>query len=129
MIIFISHWFIIIIVFHRNYFTNEKITGGREVEVDISIDNIPVFVKAGAIVPTVQVMNYIDEIPDAPYKVKVFTGANGEFMLYDDSGCDYGYEKGEYSIIKISYNDATGEIQTEQTGKDCYAHRLEFEFI
>ena len=112
-----------------DYFTNEKFTGGQEIEVKTDINNIPVFVKAGAIVPTVQVMNYIDEIPDAPYKVKVFTGADGEFMLYDDSGCDYGYKKGEYSRIRISYDDTSGEIQTEQTGKDCYAHRLEFEFV
>ncbi len=112
-----------------NYFTNEKLTGGQEIEVDVDINYIPVFVKAGAIVPTVQVMNYIDEIPDAPYKVKVFKGADGEFMLYDDSGCDYGYEKGEYSRIKITYDDATGEIHTKQTGKDCFAHRLELEFI
>ena len=112
-----------------DYFTNEKFIGGKEFEVDITINHIPVFVKAGAIVPTVEVMNYIDEIPDASYKIKVFTGADGEFMLYDDSGCDYEYKNGEFSRIKISYDNATGKIHSEQTGKDLFAHKLEFEFI
>ena len=112
-----------------NYFTNEKFVGGKEIETDITINEIPVFVKAGAILPTVQVMNYIDEIPDAPYTVKVFTGADGEFMLYDDSGCDYEYEKGEYSRIRISYDDTTSKIHTTQSGKDEFAHKLNFELV
>lgn len=107
-----------------DYFTNEKLIGGREFEIDVTIDNIPVFVKAGAIIPTVEVMNYIDEKPDAPYTIKVFTGADGEFMLYDDSGNDYGYETGEYSRIKITYDNSTGQIHTEQKGKDEFAHNL-----
>lgn len=112
-----------------DYFTNEKFIGGQEINVDVTINNIPVFVKAGAIIPTVEVMNYIDEKTDVPYSIKVFKGANGEFMLYDDSGVDYGYENGEYSRIKIIYNEATGEIQCEQTAKDSFAHKLEFRFI
>lgn len=97
--------------------------------VDITINNIPVFVKAGAIVPTVEVMNYIDEKPDGPYIIKVFTGADGEFMLYDDSGCDYEYENGEYSRIKITYDNTIGKIHTRQLGKDDFAHKFDFEFI
>ena len=112
-----------------DYFTNEKFIGGKDIEVDVAMDTIPVFVKAGSIVPTVQVMNYIDEIPDAPYTVKVFTGEDGEFMLYDDSGCDYGYEKGEYSRIRIAYDDTAGEISYQQTGEERFSHRLEFELI
>ncbi len=112
-----------------DYFTNEKFIGGKEIEIDITINNIPVFVKAGAIVPTVEVMNYTDENLDAPYTIKVFTGADGGFMLYDDSGCDYEYEKGEYSRIKITYKNTTGEIHTEQMGKDKFAHGLNFELI
>lgn len=112
-----------------DYFTNEKLIGGKDYEVDITINNIPVFVKAGSIIPTVQVMNYIDEIPDAPYRVKVFTGTDGELMLYDDSGCDYGYEKGEYSRIRITYDDTSGEIHCKQTGKECFEHKIEFELI
>lgn len=112
-----------------DYFTNEKYMGGQEIEVELTMDRIPVFVKAGAIIPTVKVMNYIDEIPDEPYIIKIYTGADGEIMLYDDSGYNYDYEKGEYSRIKITYDNSTGKVQTEQTGKDNFAHKLNFEFI
>lgn len=112
-----------------DYFTDKRYIGGQSIEADITISHIPVFVKAGAIIPSVQVMNYIDEKPDAPYTVRVFTGADGEFMLYDDSGCDYEYEKGEYSRIRITYNNATGKIRTEQTGRDKFAHTLFFELV
>jgi alpha-D-xyloside xylohydrolase len=75
---------------------------------------IPVFVKAGAIVPTVPVQQYVDQHPDAPVTLKVYTGANGEFSLYEDDGVSNGYTRGEYSRIPLRYDDKTGVVTIGQ---------------
>ena len=67
---------------------------------------MPLFVRAGSIVPTGPVLQYVDEKPDAPLTVVVYTGADGKFSLYEDDGRSYGYERGEFSRIPLSWNEA-----------------------
>jgi alpha-D-xyloside xylohydrolase len=75
---------------------------------------MPLFVRAGSIVPTTTVQQYVDERPDAPLTVVVYTGADGQFSLYEDQGKDYGYEKGEYSRIPLSWDQAKGVLSIGQ---------------
>jgi alpha-D-xyloside xylohydrolase len=72
---------------------------------------MPLFVRAGAIVPRTQVQQYVDENPDAPLLIEIYTGADGAFSLYEDNGRNYGYERGEFSRIPLAWNDTTGELQ------------------
>jgi alpha-D-xyloside xylohydrolase len=67
-------------------------------------------VKAGAIVPTAPVSQYVDEHPDAPITLQVFTGADGQFSLYEDDGVSLGYTRGESSRIPLRYDDKTGTV-------------------
>ncbi len=89
-----------------DYWTGERHVGGRSVTVDTPIDRMPLFVRAGSILPTSPVMQYVDEIPDAPYTVTVYPGANADFTLYEDSGDGYAYEEGEYAEVKLHWDDA-----------------------
>jgi len=88
--------------------------GGSTITAAAPAARIPVFVKAGAIVPTVPVQKYVDEHPDAPVTLKVYTGANGEFSLYEDDGVSNGYTRGEYSRIPLRYDDQTGTVTIGQ---------------
>ena len=71
---------------------------------------MPLFVRAGSIVPRTVVQQYVDERPDAPLTIEVYTGADGQFSLYEDSGRSYGYERGESARIPLAWNEAKGEL-------------------
>lgn len=91
-----------------DFYTGQLHRGGQSVKVDAPETRIPVLVKAGAIVPFGPVTQYVDEKPDAPLTLNVYTGADGQFTLYEDDGVSNGYLRGEASRIPFSYNQKTG---------------------
>ena len=93
-----------------NFYSGEKLTGGKSVDVAAPATQIPLFVKAGSVLPTGPVTQYVDEKPDAPLTFNVYTGADGTFSLYEDDGVTNGYVKGAFSRIPLSYSDKTGEL-------------------
>ncbi|MBQ7318986.1 MAG: DUF5110 domain-containing protein [Clostridia bacterium] len=94
-----------------DFWTGERHRGGQEITVPTPIDSMPLFVRAGSIIPTAPVMQYADEIPDAPYTLTVYPGADAHFTLYEDSGDGYAYEKGEYAEVDVTWNDATATLK------------------
>ncbi len=84
--------------------------GGSTVKVKAPLARMPVMIKAGAIVPMGPVMQYVDEKPDAPITLNVYTGANGSFSLYEDDGVTNAYTRGEFSRIPLAYDDKTGTV-------------------
>jgi alpha-D-xyloside xylohydrolase len=68
------------------------------------MSHIPVFVRAGSIVPIGPVKPYADAPSDEPIELRVYPGADGTFVLYDDAGEGFGYEKGEYSLVKLAWS-------------------------
>lgn len=97
-----------------NFDTGKREQGGRTITADAPLARMPVFVRAGAIIPRTVVQQYVDQQPDAPLTIEVYTGADGTFSLYEDAGRDYGYERGEFSRIPLQWNDKTGELQLGQ---------------
>lgn len=93
-----------------NFYTGEKLQGGQTINADAPLARMPLFVKAGSIVPTGPAIQYTDEGLNAPLLITVYTGANGEFDIYEDDGRSTKYEQGEWSRIPVSYNDATGTL-------------------
>ena len=93
-----------------NAYTGEKISGGAAETIDAPLAQIPLFVRSGAIVPMGPVTQYVDEHPDAPLTLTVYTGANGMFSLYEDDGVSTGYEKGQFSRIPLSYDEKSGVL-------------------
>lgn len=85
-----------------------RYAGGQTIDAAAPLERMPLFVRAGSIVPTTTVQQYVDETPDAPLTLVVYTGADGQFSLYEDDGKGYGYEKGEFSRIPLQWSEAKG---------------------
>lgn len=81
--------------------------GGQTIQRLCPIDIMPVFVKAGTILPFGPEVQYSAEKPWDDLEIRVYSGANGEFAFYEDEGDNYNYEKGQFSLIGFSWDDAT----------------------
>jgi len=90
--------------------TGRRFEGGQTITADAPLQRMPLFVRAGSIVPRTVVQQYVDERPDAPLTIEVYTGADGSFSLYDDNGRNYGYERGESARIPLAWSEAKGEL-------------------
>lgn len=105
----------------HDFWTGERYTGGREVIVDAPLERIPLFVRAGAIIPMAEGLQYADQKPDGPLQLHVWRGANGTFDLYDDAGDGYGYERGEYTLTRLRWDDGAGTL-TPPEGFEVHIH-------
>jgi alpha-D-xyloside xylohydrolase len=92
-----------------NYWTNERLHGGQMIQVSAPIDTLPLFVRAGSIVPLGTAIESASQV-QAIAKVRVYPGASGDFTLYQDDGKTYAYEKGESSITHLHWDDATQKL-------------------
>jgi alpha-D-xyloside xylohydrolase len=92
-----------------DYWTGKAVAAG-EVKASAEFDEIPVFVRAGSIVPYAPAMQYVGEKASDPTTVWVYAGANGSFDLYEDQGTTFDYEKGAFAEIPMRWNDATGTL-------------------
>jgi alpha-D-xyloside xylohydrolase len=95
-----------------NYWTNERVKGGQTVDVSAPIDTLPLFVRAGSIVPMGSEIESTDD-KQSIASVRVYPGANGSFTLFADDGKTYAYEKGGGSITTLKWDDATRKLTHE----------------
>jgi len=103
------------------FWTEEKYKGGQDVTIETKFDEVPMFVRAGSIIPMAPVMMYAEESKWDNLDIVVYPGADGEFVLYEDEGDSYNYEKGAYSTITFKWNDrqkklTVGAVQGEFPG-------------
>ncbi|MGH8024716.1 MAG: TIM-barrel domain-containing protein, partial [Limisphaerales bacterium] len=87
-----------------DFWTGETLAGGRTVTADAPLNIMPLFVRAGSIVPLGPVMQYATEKPEDPIELRVYRGADGQFTLYEDENNNYDYEKGAYATILFTWN-------------------------
>jgi alpha-D-xyloside xylohydrolase len=90
----------------HNLSSGEPMEGGRFVEVPGPLDEIPVLVHAGSILPLGPIVEHAQQQSDQPIELRVYTGADGDFTLYEDEGDTYNYEKGAYATIPIHWDEA-----------------------
>lgn len=88
-----------------DYWTSKKYDGGQKLSTTIPLGHSPLFVKAGSILPLGPDVQYANENKYDHIDIVVYPGANAEFTLYEDEGDNYNYEKGQYSTIRLSWND------------------------
>jgi len=93
-----------------DFWTETWFSGGGSVDAPAPLEVIPVFARAGAIVPMSPVMQYADEIRDAACEIRVYRGADGVFPLYEDEGDNYNYEAGRFSIVMLRWSELDGEL-------------------
>ena len=93
-----------------DFWTNQKYQGGKAVTLETQFDRVPMFVRAGSILPLGPEMQYVGEKAWDNLEIRVYPGGNASFTLYEDEGDNYNYEKGVYSTITFSWNDKTRKL-------------------
>jgi alpha-D-xyloside xylohydrolase len=88
-----------------DFWTGAALAGGGTIDAPAPYDSMPLFVRAGSIVPFGPEIQYADEKPADPVTLVVYTGADGAFALYEDDGLSYGYERGAFARVPVRWND------------------------
>jgi alpha-D-xyloside xylohydrolase len=88
-----------------DFWTNQRMKGGQSVTIQTTLDQVPMFVRAGSILPLGPEMQWVGEKSWDNLELRVYPGADGSFVLYEDEGDNYNYEKGVFSTITFQWND------------------------
>ena len=88
-----------------DFWTGKAYQGGKSVTLETTFDRVPMFVRAGSILPLGPEMQYVGEKAWDNLELRLYPGADGSFTLYEDEGDNYNYEKGVYATIAFSWND------------------------
>src|SRR5262245_13205929 len=89
-----------------DWWTEERIEGGREIERAVDLATTPLYVRAGAIIPLAPVRQYTGEKVDGPLMLHVYRGADGQSLLYEDDGSTFNFRNGEWMGIRIAWNES-----------------------
>jgi len=98
-----------------DFWTGQVYKGGETIEASAPIETMPLYVKAGSIIPMGPVMQYATEKPDDAIELRIYPGANGEFIYYSDANDTYNYENGQYATFKLNYNDTRHQLTISDT--------------
>lgn len=101
-----------------DFWTGKPSTGGRVIAATAQLDTIPLFVRAGSILPLGPVKQYADQPSTEPVELRVYPGRDGSFLLYDDEGDGHGYEQGRYASVSLSWDESRRSLTLgERQGK------------
>jgi alpha-D-xyloside xylohydrolase len=90
--------------------TGKFLAGGQTIQADAPYSEIPLYIKAGSIIPCGPEIQYTTEKPADPIRLFVYTGSDGSFTLYEDENTNYNYEQGTFATIPLSYNEDAKEL-------------------
>jgi alpha-glucosidase (family GH31 glycosyl hydrolase) len=93
-----------------DFWTNEKVQGGREINRTVDLETMPLYVRAGAIVPFGPVKQYTAEKGGGPLTIVIYPGADGAFDLFDDDGRSFDYERGAWMGVEMRWSDAARRL-------------------
>jgi alpha-D-xyloside xylohydrolase len=93
-----------------DFWTGVSTLGGQEIEAEAPLDRMPLYARAGSILPMGPEIEYAAQNPGGPIELRIYRGADGQFDLYEDAGDSYDYEKGQHSVIPIRWNDSASVL-------------------
>ncbi|HEU5232097.1 MAG TPA: glycoside hydrolase family 31 protein [Terriglobales bacterium] len=93
-----------------DFWTGATQDGGVAIDSPAPLDKLPLYVRAGSILPMGPEVQYASEKPADPIEIRIYPGANADFAIYEDENDNYDYEKGEYAVIPLHWNDSTGTL-------------------
>ena len=108
-----------------DFWTKKIYEGGLEITCDAALDKLPLFVRAGSILPLSDELSYAGERMGDVSEILVYAGADGQFALYNDDGDNYSHEQGNFSLIPIVYNDEDTMISFGDVS-GTFRHQEEF---
>lgn len=107
-----------------DYHTGEVIRGPKTISVDKALDEIPVYVRAGTILPVGPVIQYSEQTSATPLQIRIYPGKNGAFKMVEDDGTSYNYIKGDIRTTAYNWNDKTKtltwKVSGPYSGKNVY---------
>lgn len=89
-----------------DFWTSQLVEGGSEVRREVTLDLMPLYVRAGSILPLGPVKQYVNEKVHQPLSISIYPGADSSFLLYEDDGTSFNYRKGEWMGMQMNWNDA-----------------------
>jgi alpha-glucosidase/alpha-D-xyloside xylohydrolase len=93
-----------------DFWSNDRITGGREITCPVDLETLPLYIPAGAILPLGPVKQYTGEKVDQPLSVSIYPGANGSFLLYEDDGKSFNHRNGAWMGTQMEWADANHRL-------------------
>ena len=93
-----------------DYWSGQGYAGGQTIQADATISRLPLYVRAGSILPMGPVRQHVDDQPEAPVELHIYAGKDATFELYEDEGDRYNYEAGAFSAILIDWQDAERKV-------------------
>jgi alpha-glucosidase (family GH31 glycosyl hydrolase) len=96
-----------------DFWTGERLEGGREISRPVDLETVPLYVRAGSILPLGPVKQFTAEKVDEPLSISIYPGADASFLLYEDDGASFNYRKGEWTGIQMAWNDASRKLSLQ----------------
>jgi alpha-glucosidase/alpha-D-xyloside xylohydrolase len=96
-----------------DFWTNERIEGGREITRAVDLATMPLYLRAGAILPLGPVKQFVEEGSEEPLTLAVYPGTDGSFLLYEDDGKSFDYQRGEWMGIQMSWHDRNRVLELQ----------------
>jgi alpha-glucosidase (family GH31 glycosyl hydrolase) len=88
-----------------DYWTGERVKGGREISRPVDLETLPLYVRAGSILPLGPVKQFVAEAVNEPLSVSIYPGADASFLLYEDGGTSFNHRQGEWMGIQMAWDD------------------------
>lgn len=95
----------------HDFWSGERIKGGREITKAVDLEMMPLYVRAGSILPMGPVKQFTSEKVDAPLSLSIYPGADGSFLLYEDDGSSFNYRRGEWMGLQVAWNESQQNLQ------------------
>jgi len=112
-----------------DWWTGKGVEGGKTITRQVDLSTMPIYIRAGAIIPVDPVRQYTSQAVDEPTTLKVFRGADGQYTLYDDDGISLGYLKGESLQTPIKWDDSAKRLTLGPTTKQKDERKFKIELI
>jgi alpha-glucosidase/alpha-D-xyloside xylohydrolase len=116
-----------------DFWTGERHAGGREITREVDLATMPLYVRAGAIIPLDPVRQHTGEIVNELTTVRIYTGADGEFHWYEDDGASLDYQRGQFAWTRLTWDDNERQLTIDADGGEldavARARRLKVELV
>jgi alpha-glucosidase/alpha-D-xyloside xylohydrolase len=96
-----------------DFWTEERLEGGREIERKVDLTTMPLYVRAGTVLPLGPVKQYSDEPVDGPLTLVVYPGTNGTSTIYEDDGKTFNYRRGEFMKLQMNWTDPNRRLRLQ----------------
>ncbi len=98
-----------------DFWTEDRVAGGREIDRTVDLATMPLHIRAGAILPFGPIVQYADEAVTEPLSLVIYPGADGALTLYEDDGRTFDYRRGAWMGIETGWNDAARRLTLRLT--------------